>query len=105
MSNPHITKIHCRNFRAFQDREIADLEPGRNILIGDNDNGKSSILLALGRSAVRLEWPGQSARILQALTAHFRAKFGTSIPARHLTDVNGVALEIGKRDNWPNSNN
>ncbi len=29
------------------DREIEDLEPGLNILIGDNDTGKSTVLLAL----------------------------------------------------------
>ena len=47
MEKSYISKIHCRNFKAFADREIEDLGSGINIFIGDNDTGKSTVLLAL----------------------------------------------------------
>ena len=47
MDQIHITKIRCLNFRGFQDRIVDDLKPGTNVIIGDNDTGKSSLLLAL----------------------------------------------------------
>lgn len=47
MTDSHITKIHCTNFRVYRDRLIEDLAPGLNVLIGDNETGKSTILLAL----------------------------------------------------------
>lgn len=47
MSEIYISKVHCQNFRAFRDRQIDGLTSGVNILVGDNDTGKSTILLAL----------------------------------------------------------
>jgi putative ATP-dependent endonuclease of OLD family len=47
MDDPHITKIYCHNFRAFKDRTVDGLTPGLNVFVGDNDTGKSTILLAL----------------------------------------------------------
>lgn len=42
----HISKIKLHNFRRFKDTEIS-FNRGRNILIGDNESGKSSILQAI----------------------------------------------------------
>jgi len=47
MDQIHISKIRCLNFRAFEDRILDDLQLGTNVIIGDNDTGKSSLLLAL----------------------------------------------------------
>lgn len=47
MDQIHVTKIRCLNFRAFPDRLIDNLTPGTNVLIGDNETGKSSLLFAL----------------------------------------------------------
>lgn len=47
MNDIHVTKIHCTNFRIFENRQIEGLTPGLNVLIGDNETGKSTILLAL----------------------------------------------------------
>lgn len=41
-----LTKIKLRNFRRFPSFE-ADLDPQLNIFVGDNESGKSSILLAI----------------------------------------------------------
>lgn len=42
----HISKIKLHNFRRFTDLEI-NFKNGRNILVGDNESGKSSILQAI----------------------------------------------------------
>ena len=42
-----ITKIQIRNYRVFRDFEV-DLDPGVNIVVGDNDSGKSTLLEAAG---------------------------------------------------------
>lgn len=47
MANHYIQKIHCKNFRGFRDRKIEGLDSKLNIFIGDNETGKSSILLAI----------------------------------------------------------
>ncbi len=47
MPENYIEKIHCLNFKGFQNRKIEGLQKGVNILIGDNDTGKSTILLRL----------------------------------------------------------
>ncbi|MEM9357949.1 MAG: AAA family ATPase [Pseudomonadota bacterium] len=47
MTTNYITRIHIQNYRGFRDLEISDLDPKLNILIGDNDTGKSSILSAI----------------------------------------------------------
>ena len=41
-----ITKIKLHNFKKFKDL-ILDVNPDINILIGDNESGKSSILQAI----------------------------------------------------------
>ncbi|WP_057461425.1 AAA family ATPase [Pseudovibrio sp. POLY-S9] len=47
MSDNYITALHLRNFKGFQDLRIDNLNKEINILIGDNDAGKSSVLLAI----------------------------------------------------------
>lgn len=47
MSINYIKKIHCKNFKGFRSRKIDGLNKGINILIGDNETGKSTILLAI----------------------------------------------------------
>lgn len=42
----YISKIKLHNFRRFKDIEIA-FNRGRNILVGDNESGKSSVLQAI----------------------------------------------------------
>ncbi len=47
MTNNHIEKIQFLNFKGFRNQRIDGLNSGLNILIGDNDTGKSSVLLAI----------------------------------------------------------
>lgn len=47
MSENYTKKIHCLNFKGFRNRKIEGLKNNINILIGDNDTGKSTILLAI----------------------------------------------------------
>ena len=47
MSDSHIKKIQFLNFKGFINQQISGLDKGLNILIGDNDTGKSSVLLAI----------------------------------------------------------
>jgi putative ATP-dependent endonuclease of OLD family len=41
-----ITKVAIRNFKRFEKLDLR-LEPGLNVLLGDNEAGKSSVLLAI----------------------------------------------------------
>ncbi|QCR38649.1 ATP-dependent endonuclease [Nissabacter sp. SGAir0207] len=43
---PSITRLMLKNFRKFSSLTL-DFQPGKNVLIGDNESGKSTILLAL----------------------------------------------------------
>tara|TARA_R110000765_G_C18949078_1_gene608373 strand:+ start:296 stop:1966 length:1671 start_codon:yes stop_codon:yes gene_type:complete len=47
MADTYIQKIHLKNFRGFKNKKIDGLSKGLNILIGDNDSGKSTVLLAI----------------------------------------------------------
>ena len=42
-----ITRIAMLNFKGVRERVIDDVDEHLNVLIGDNDSGKSSILLAI----------------------------------------------------------
>jgi putative ATP-dependent endonuclease of the OLD family len=53
----HIQKIKLQNFKRFKSLSI-DFDPGINILIGDNESGKSSIL-----SAINLVLSGSKSKI------------------------------------------
>lgn len=61
-----ITKIVLKNFKVFQDSTI-ELDPGVNILVGNNEAGKSTLL-----EAIYLGLTGRIGRdhILTALTPH-----------------------------------
>lgn len=39
----HLEKVTLKNYKAFDDLEI-DLQPGINLLVGDNGAGKTSVL-------------------------------------------------------------
>lgn len=43
----HITKVNIVNFKCFDGLFTLDLNPNLNILVGDNEAGKSSILEAI----------------------------------------------------------
>lgn len=47
MTKHYITKIHLRNFKGFRSWSLQQLHPEMNILVGDNDTGKSSLLVAI----------------------------------------------------------
>ena len=47
MADQYIEKIHLLNFKGFRNWKLDQLDPEMNILIGDNDTGKISILLAI----------------------------------------------------------
>lgn len=42
----HIPKVRIREFKAFRSFEL-ELKDGLNILVGDNDAGKSTVLEAV----------------------------------------------------------
>ena len=43
----HITKIHIENFKCFKGKFSLELDPNKNILVGNNEAGKSTILEAI----------------------------------------------------------
>jgi putative ATP-dependent endonuclease of the OLD family len=43
----HITKILIRNFKCFSGTFVLELTNGLNVLVGDNEAGKSTILEAI----------------------------------------------------------
>jgi putative ATP-dependent endonuclease of the OLD family len=47
IQNMHISKILIRNFKCFKNDFVLDLNAGLNVLVGDNDSGKSTILEAI----------------------------------------------------------
>lgn len=73
---PVITSLMLRNFKKF-DSLTLNFEPGRNVLIGDNESGKSSILLALdlvlSDSRHRVEALGVESLLSQNAVAVFQA--------------------------------
>jgi putative ATP-dependent endonuclease of OLD family len=75
MSENYIEKIHCLNFRGFRSRKLEGLNKGINILIGDNDTGKSTLLLAidlvLGANPNRVETIGLDRLINQQAIDEF----------------------------------
>ena len=78
MSDRFIKKIHCKNFKGFQNRKIENLNNGLNIFVGDNDTGKSSILLAidlvLSANTNRIETIGLDRLLNQEAVNEFLAK-------------------------------
>lgn len=43
----HISKIHIENLKIFKDSFKLTLNKGINILVGDNESGKSTIIEAI----------------------------------------------------------
>lgn len=73
---PVITSLMLRNFKKF-DSLTLNFQPGRNVLIGDNESGKSSILLALdlvlSNSRHRVEALGLESLLSQHAVTAFQA--------------------------------
>jgi putative ATP-dependent endonuclease of OLD family len=43
----YVASIHIRNFRCFDDTTV-EFNPGVNVIIGENNAGKTALLRALG---------------------------------------------------------
>lgn len=43
----HISKVLIRNFKCFEEDFVLELDKGLNVLVGDNESGKSTILEAI----------------------------------------------------------
>lgn len=73
---PVITSLILRNFKKFESLTL-DFQPGRNVLVGDNESGKSSILLALdlvlSNSRHRVETMGIDSLLSLKAVADFQA--------------------------------
>lgn len=73
---PAIKKLVLQNFKRF-DALTLQFDPGTNVLIGDNETGKSSVLLALdltlSASRSRIETIGYDALINQGAVEKFLA--------------------------------
>lgn len=82
-----IQKVVLKNFRRFRDTTI-EFAPGLNILVGDNEAGKSTLLEAVNL-ALTLRWQGKS--FTGELAPHF---INLDAAAEYLEDVrDGGALE------------
>lgn len=51
----HISKIYFKNHRSFADETTLSLEPGMNLIIGENNSGKSTVLQALALDSIAYE--------------------------------------------------
>lgn len=73
---PAIKKIVIKNFKRIADLTL-EFDPSKNILIGDNETGKSSVLLALdlalSASRSRVENIGYEALLNQGAVQNFLA--------------------------------
>ncbi|HBN9565029.1 AAA family ATPase [Pseudomonas aeruginosa] len=73
---PAIKKIVVKNFKSLEDLTL-EFDPERNVLIGDNETGKSSVLLALdlvlSASRSRVETIGYEALLNQGAVQKFLA--------------------------------
>lgn len=105
-----IRRIEIRNFRKLPHRLIEDLGPGLNVIVGDNEAGKSTILNAL-RAALfeRHRLSGEHARAMQpygqALRPEVEVDFdlrGQSYRLRKAFVQKPEALLIGGGSQWSN---
>lgn len=76
-----ITKIQIRNYRVFRDFE-ANLDPGLNIVVGDNDSGKSTLLEAAG---LALSGKIGRNRLIYELTPHL---FNKEVAQEYVAAIN-----------------
>jgi predicted ATPase len=71
---PAITKLMLQNFKQFPELDM-DFNPGKNVLIGDNETGKSTVLLAIdlvnSASRSRVETIGLEALINRQAVVDF----------------------------------
>ena len=44
----YLSKIRVRNYKSFRDSGDIEFKPGINIVVGQNNSGKTSLLEALG---------------------------------------------------------
>lgn len=93
MSEHYIEKIHCLNFKGFRNRKIKGLHKGVNILIGDNDTGKSTVLLAidlvLSANPNRVETIGLDRLLNQQAVDEFLTK-----PDRKFEDLPNLEVDL-----------
>ena len=94
----YILKAKIKNFKKFREYEV-QFDPKRNILIGDNEAGKSSILtaieLVLSGSRSKVESLGIEALLNASVVSEFLAgeKSIDSLPRLH------VELFLNEADN------
>lgn len=97
MSDKYIEKIYCFNFKGFRNQKIDGFNRGLNIFIGDNDTGKSSVLLAidlvLSGNVNRVETIGLDKLINQAAVDEFLAK-----PNRKFQDLPNMEVDVYLND-------
>ncbi len=93
MTKPFIEKIHCKNFKGFRHRKVDGLNSNLNIFIGDNETGKSSILLAmelvLGGNSNRIEAIGLDKLLNRQAVDEFLKK-----SSRKFTDLPEMEVDI-----------
>ncbi len=68
---PLITRLMLQNFKKFPELDLR-FTHDRNILVGDNESGKSTILLALGDSRHRVEALGVESLLSQSAVRQFQ---------------------------------
>lgn len=105
-----ISRIEIRNFRKLPHRLIEGLGPGLNVIVGDNEAGKSTVLAAL-RAALfeRHRLSGEHARAMQpygqAVRPEVEVDFALQGEAYRLRKAfvqKPEALLIGRARQWAN---
>ncbi len=93
MTQPYITEVHLKNFKGFQRKSFTKFNAGRNILIGGNDTGKSSLLLAidlvLSANPKKIESLGLDRLLNQSVVASFLAK-----AKKRFTDLPEMEVDV-----------
>ena len=59
----HIESVALTNYKSFLERQILNLEPGFNLLVGTNNAGKTSVLNVLDMD-INLNEPHRSERTI-----------------------------------------
>jgi len=88
---PTITKIVLRNFRKFEALDLS-LKPQLNVLLGDNEAGKSSILLAIDLALSASKYKIETLGIETLLNAEAVANFMQG--RRLVTNLPKVLVEL-----------
>lgn len=102
MTDQHIEKIHLLNFKGSRNWKLENLDPGMNILIGDNDTGKSSILLAidlvLSANPGRIETVGLDRLINRQAVEEFLEKKDRRFEDLPRMEVDVYLNELGRHE-------